>query len=84
MNVLNIARWEWFKLRTRWMPWVLLAVLLFFSQGSVWAVYFDYSGLRATGGVVRVPGDGTGMSHSATTRCGILRRKRRVTRSWVS
>ena len=34
---LNLVRWEWFKLRRRWMPWILLAVTVGFAQASLWA-----------------------------------------------
>ena len=27
VEVLSLVRWEWFKLRRRWMPWILLAIL---------------------------------------------------------
>jgi ABC-2 type transport system permease protein len=37
IGVLNLARWEWFKLRRRWMPWILLAILLAFSQLAAWS-----------------------------------------------
>ncbi len=39
-------------MRRRWMPWVLLAVLLLFSQLAVWGTYFAYSGQRSSGGQV--------------------------------
>ena len=41
-NVLNLARWEWFKLRRRWMPWILLAVAVVFVQIGVWVAYAAY------------------------------------------
>ena len=41
-NVLNLARWEWFKLRRRWMPWILLAVAVVFVQIFVWVAYAAY------------------------------------------
>ena len=28
MQVANLTRWEWFKLRRRWVPWVLLGFVL--------------------------------------------------------
>jgi ABC-type transport system involved in multi-copper enzyme maturation permease subunit len=42
-DILNVARWEWFKLRFRWMPWILLALLLIYSQISVWVSFFLFS-----------------------------------------
>ena len=38
-NSLALIRWEWFKLRRRWMPWILLAVLIAFTQVPYWAAY---------------------------------------------
>ena len=32
MLVLRLIRWEWFKLRKRWMPWILLAIALVMPQ----------------------------------------------------
>jgi ABC-2 type transport system permease protein len=49
-TVLNIARWEWFKLQRRKMPWILLAILFAFSQLSVLGSYARYSSNVATGG----------------------------------
>ncbi len=41
-KILTLVRWEWFKLRKRWMPWILLAIALLFSQLAVWGPYFAY------------------------------------------
>ena len=41
-QLVNVARWEWFKLRRRWMPWVILAVLVLVSQLSVWGSYIGW------------------------------------------
>jgi ABC-type transport system involved in multi-copper enzyme maturation permease subunit len=41
-EIVNVARWEWFKLRFRWMPWILLAFLLLLSQISVWGSFFSF------------------------------------------
>lgn len=53
--VLNIARWEWFKLQRRKMPWILLAILFVFSQLSVLGTYARYSSNIATGGQAFMP-----------------------------
>ena len=34
-----LIRWEWFKLQRRWMPWILLAVLVASTQILYWAMY---------------------------------------------
>ena len=32
VHVLRLTRWEWFKLRKRWRPWVLLAIAVALTQ----------------------------------------------------
>ncbi len=39
-HIMNLTRWEWYKLRRRWLPWILLGVLLVVSQLFVWVSYF--------------------------------------------
>jgi ABC-2 type transport system permease protein len=41
-EIVNVARWEWFKLRFRWMPWILLALFLLFSQIGVWGSFLFF------------------------------------------
>ena len=55
INIANLLRWEWFKLQRRWIPWILLALLLLFSQISVWGSFFSYSSLERTGGEIPLP-----------------------------
>jgi ABC-2 type transport system permease protein len=38
-DIVNVARCEWFKLRFRWMPWILLALFLFYSQMGLWVSF---------------------------------------------
>ncbi|MBI4340487.1 MAG: ABC transporter permease [Chloroflexi bacterium] len=47
----NLVRWEWFKLWRRWMPWILLGILLLFSQLFLWASFGSY--LNFKGGNAR-------------------------------
>lgn len=54
-NIVNLSRWEWFKLRRRWMLWVLLAFAILFAQLAVWGQYFSFQNLRSTGGELTVP-----------------------------
>lgn len=54
-NVANLALWEWFKLRRRWMLWSLLLFAILFAQLAVWGQYFSYRNLAATGGELTVP-----------------------------
>ena len=62
-HVANLVRWEWFKTRRRWMPWVLLAIPLLLTQLTLWSTYSGYrapisidSGM-ASSGVFQVEGD---------------------------
>lgn len=41
-GLLNIARWEWFRLVRRKMPWILLAIFFAFTQLAVWGSYVAY------------------------------------------
>jgi ABC-type transport system involved in multi-copper enzyme maturation permease subunit len=54
-HVASLGVWEWFKLRRRWMLWILLLFALLFAQLAVWGGYFSYQNLRDTGGEVTVP-----------------------------
>ena len=54
-NIGNLAIWEWFKLRRRWMLWILLAFALLFAQLAVWGAFFSYRTVQETGGELTVP-----------------------------
>lgn len=54
-NIANLTLWEWFKLRSRWMLWILLAFAILFAQLAVWGQFFSYQDLRDNGGQIRVP-----------------------------
>ena len=41
-HVMRLTLWEWFKLRRRWMPWILLAVAVILVQIGVWFTYAAY------------------------------------------
>ena len=41
-EVLRLTLWEWRKLRRRWMPWILLAVILVLMQAAQWFTYAAY------------------------------------------
>ena len=36
LHILSLMRWEWFKLRRRWLPWILLIIFVLFTQMLVW------------------------------------------------
>ena len=41
-EVSRLTLWEWRKLRRRWMPWILLAVILALMQIAQWFTYAAY------------------------------------------
>ena len=41
-HVVRLTLWEWYKLRRRWMPWILLAVAIAFMQLGIWLSYGAY------------------------------------------
>ena len=45
--VLRLTHWEWFKLRKRWMPWILLGIVAIVTQISVWGSFSAYQSSRA-------------------------------------
>lgn len=54
-EIAGLMGWEWFKLRRRWMVWILLVFVLLFAQLAVWGSFFSYQNLRETGGEITVP-----------------------------
>ncbi|MEK6206748.1 MAG: ABC transporter permease subunit [Chloroflexota bacterium] len=54
-DIANLSRWEWFKLRRRWMLWILLVFAILFAQLAVWGQFFSYRNLQTTGGELTVP-----------------------------
>ena len=68
--VLRLTRWEWFKLRKRWMPWILLAVAVAITQLSIWGVFFSYS--NVVGADIEIyhgPLDAEGMASVTVFSC---------------
>ena len=41
-NLLLLIKGEWFKLRRRWLPWILLAVAVLVSQTFLWGFHVVY------------------------------------------
>lgn len=58
-HLANLVNWEWFKVQRRWMPWILLAILLAFSQLFVWGNFFEYRGGQGPSGGFTVGGSET-------------------------
>ncbi len=55
--IVSLARligWDWFKLRQRWLPWILLSILLVFSQLGVWVSLLRYQSDRQSGGLIPI------------------------------
>ena len=50
VEVLSLVRWEWFKLRRRWMPWILLAILALVTQIAIWGIWFAFNDTKNTTG----------------------------------
>ena len=44
-QVLRLTRWEFFKVRKRWMPWILLAVAIVVVQATLWGFYSSYGNI---------------------------------------
>ncbi len=42
VSVLRLTRWEFFKVRKKWMPWILLAIAVVMTQLSLWSDYSEY------------------------------------------
>ena len=42
LTILRLMRWEWFKLRRRWMPWILVAVAIAICQSFLWSQFYEY------------------------------------------
>ena len=56
-QVVRLARWEWFKLRKRWIPWILLAIVVVVAQSFLWSSYISYETTEIGGGY-SLPGPG--------------------------
>lgn len=41
-EILRLTLWEWRKLRRRWLPWILLAVIVVLMQAAQWFTYAAY------------------------------------------
>jgi ABC-type transport system involved in multi-copper enzyme maturation permease subunit len=52
-QILNVGRWEWFKLSRRWLAWVLVCLLIIGSQVAIWGNVYAYRQLKANGATVR-------------------------------
>ena len=48
VELASLVRWEWFKLRYRWMPWILLAILVLTTQLFIWGAFFAFRDTQDT------------------------------------
>ena len=48
-HLLLLTQGEWFKLRHRWLPWILLAVAVLVSQAFLWGIHIVYHMTDAEG-----------------------------------
>jgi ABC-2 type transport system permease protein len=71
-RITNLAIWEWFKLRHRWMLWILLAFAILFAQLAAWGSFFAYQNLQSTGGEVTVPTPTLQQGRPRTLACNDL------------
>ena len=57
-DILRMTRWELFKLRRRWMPWILLFIGLAVVQATLWGFYSAYHNIDdpSAGGYPGRPG----------------------------
>ena len=54
-QVVRLTRWEWFKLRKRWIPWILLVIAVVVAQSFLWSSYISYE-TTEIGGSYSLPG----------------------------
>ena len=55
INLLLLTQGEWFKLRRRWLPWILLAVAVLVSQAFLWGFYVFYHSTDGEGTNTFIP-----------------------------
>ena len=46
VQALRLTGWEFFKVRKRWMPWILLAIAVILTQLGLWGSYSQYQDVR--------------------------------------
>ena len=67
-HVLRLTRGEWYKLRRRRIPWILLGIIAVITQGGFWMGYVSYrlgaDSVAAAGTGAAAPPSGEGLSVS--------------------
>ena len=41
-QLVRLTRWEWYKLRKRWMPWIFLGIVILITQFFLWGSHLAY------------------------------------------
>ncbi len=67
-RVLRLTLGEWYKQRRRWLPWILLAVLVLISQAFLWGFYVVYH-VSDEGSVLSRPYEYTSNTASVEVTC---------------
>ena len=73
-HVLRLTRGEWYKLRRRRIPWILLGIIAVITQGGFWIGYIGYhlgaDSVAAAGTGSAAPPSGEGLSVSVGLAAG--------------
>ena len=76
-HVLRLTLGEWYKLRHRWLPWILLAVALLVTQAFLWGLYIVYHTTDGEGTNAFIPDyQYTGETTSIKVTCADLLEER--------
>ena len=67
-HVLRLTQGEWYKQRRRWLPWILLAVLVLITQAFLWGFYVVYH-VSDEGSVLSPPYQYTSNTASVEVTC---------------
>ena len=73
-HIATLVRWEWFKTRRRWMPWILLVIPLLIVQMTFWGTYYSYRApinipMAMSGAAITVDGSGQPTTVSFDLNC---------------
>ena len=76
-HVLRLTLGAWYRLRRRWLPWILLAVALVISQAFLWGLYIVYHTTDGEGTNAFIPDyQYTGETTSVEVTCADLLEER--------
>lgn len=66
-SVLYLTRWEFFKVRRRQMPWILLGIIVVVAQVALWSAYISYQTTDLA--VIEISGSNERGSYSYQLSC---------------